>query len=160
MATKKKTAPGTIATNRRARHEYDIVQTLEAGIALVGSEVKSLRDGKASLADGYAVVSKGEVFLHGVHIPEYPQASIQNHEPTRPRKLLLHRDEIRKIQVRLEQQGFTLIPLKLYFKANKIKVELAVGRGRKAHDKRQAIAKKEAQRDMERAMGRARRGRD
>ena len=120
----KKPAEGAIATNRRARHDYEIEQTYEAGIQLVGSEVKSLRDGKASLQDSYATVRNGEVFVYGVHIPEYPQASIQNHEPTRIRKLLLHSHEIGKIQTKTAQQGYTLVPLKLYFKGNKVKVTL------------------------------------
>ena len=154
----KKPAEGAIATNRRARHDYEIEQTYEAGIQLVGSEVKSLRDGKASLQDSYATVRNGEVFVYGVHIPEYPQASIQNHEPTRIRKLLLHSHEIGKIQTKTAQQGYTLVPLKLYFKGNKVKVELALARGRARHDKRQAIAEREAKREMAKREGRVRRG--
>lgn len=157
--TKKKTQPGTIATNRRARHDFDIEQTFEAGVALVGSEVKTLRGGKATLTDAYGVVRGTEVFLYGVHIPEYAQASIQNHEPTRARKLLLKKDEIARIAVKTEQQGYTLIPLRLYFKANLVKVELALARGRKTHDKRHAIAKREADREMARAAASARRSR-
>lgn len=151
----KKDADGgrVIATNRRARHDYDIEQTFEAGIKLVGSEVKTLREGKANLQDSYATIRDGEVFVYGVHIPEYKQASYQNHEPLRPRKLLLHADEIHKIAVKSEQQGYTLVPLKLYFKANKVKLQLAVARGRKRYDKRQAIAKREAEREMQRRMG-------
>lgn len=142
-----------IATNRRARHDYDIEQTFEAGIKLVGSEVKTLREGKANLQDSYATIRDGEVFVYGVHIPEYKHASYQNHEPLRPRKLLLHAEEIHKIAVKSEQQGYTLVPLKLYFKANKVKLQLAVARGRKRYDKRQAIAKREAEREMQRRMG-------
>lgn len=146
-----------IATNRRARHDYDIEQTFEAGIQLVGSEVKTLRQGKASLQDAYAALRDGEVFVYGLHIPEYQQASYQNHEPTRPRKLLLHAEEIHKIWTRTEQQGYTLIPLKLYFKGNKVKLQLAVAKGRKRYDKRQAIARREAEREMARRTGTRRR---
>lgn len=156
---KKKAPEGAIATNRRARHEFDIEQTYEAGIQLVGSEVKVLRSGKASLQDAYAAIRKNEMFLYGVHIPVYEQASYQNHEPTRPRKLLLHRDEIEKIRIKTEQQGYTVVPLRLYFKDRKVKVELGVARGRKLHDKRQAIAQREHQREIERAAGAHRKGR-
>lgn len=156
--SKKKPGEGAIATNRRARHDYDIEQTFEAGIVLVGSEVKTLRQGKASLQDSYASIRDGEVFLYGVHIPEYPQASLLNHEPTRARKLLLHAGEIHKLKVKTEQQGYTLVPLRLYFKANKVKVEIAVARGRKRYDKREAIAKREAEREMRKHEGAARRG--
>ena len=156
--SKKKPAEGAIATNRRARHDYDIEQTYEAGIVLVGSEVKTLRQGKASLQDAYASIRDGELFLFGVHIPEYPQASILNHEPTRIRKLLLHAGEIDKLRVKTEQQGYTLVPLKLYFKGNKVKVELAVARGRKLYDKREAIAKRDAEREMQKHEGAARKG--
>ena len=158
MAKKKASSDGAIATNRKALHDYDIEERLEAGIALVGSEVKSLRAGKASLQDAYAIVRAGEAFLHNVHIPEYPQASMLNHEPTRTRKLLLHTDEIRKLFVKTEQQGYTLVPLRLYFKGNKVKVEIAVARGRKTWDKRQAIASREAQREMQRHEGARRKG--
>lgn len=146
-----------IATNRRARHDYEIEQTFECGIALVGSEVKTLRGGKASLQDAYGVVRNGEVLLHGTHIPEYPQASMQNHEPTRPRKLLLHRGEIAKIRTKTEQQGYTLIPLRLYWKDNKVKVEMALARGKRQYDKRQALVKREHDREMARERGAHRR---
>lgn len=148
----------TIATNRRARHDYLIEETYEAGISLMGSEVKTLRSGKASLQDSYAVVRNEEVFLLGVHIPPYPQASMRNHEPTRIRKLLLHRDEIRRLIGKTAERGYTLIPMRLYFKRNKVKVELGLGRGKRKHDKREAIAAREAQREMERRRGRIRRG--
>jgi SsrA-binding protein len=137
-----------VATNRRARHDYHIEETFEAGVALLGSEVKSLRGGKASLQDAYAVVRDGEVFLVGVHIPPYPQASVQNHEPTRVRKLLLHRAEIRRLIGKTAERGLTLVPLRLYFKGNRVKVELALARGRRAYDKREAIARREAEREM------------
>jgi SsrA-binding protein len=148
-----------IASNRRARHDYEIEQTYEAGISLVGSEVKTLRAGKASLQDAYGVVRNAEIFIYGMHIPEYPQASILNHEPTRARKLLLHAGEISKLRVKTEQQGYTLVPLKLYFKGNKVQVELALARGRRKWDKRDAIAKKEAQREMAKRVGAVRKGR-
>lgn len=150
-AKKRDKALGAVASNRRARHDFDIEQTIEAGIVLVGSEVKTLRDGKASLADSYATIKRGEMFLHNLHIPEYPQASMQNHEPTRVRKLLLHKSEIAKMKVKIEAQGYTLVPLKLYFQGNKVKVEVALAKGRKTHDKRQAIAKRDSERDMQKA---------
>jgi SsrA-binding protein len=148
----------TIASNRRARHDYHIEETYEAGISLVGSEVKSLRAGKASLQDAYAMVRGEEIFLVGAHIPPYPQASIQNHEPTRSRKLLLHRAEIRRLIGKTAQKGLTLIPLRLYFKENRVKVELALARGKRAYDKREAIVKREAEREMDRRRGALRRG--
>jgi SsrA-binding protein len=148
----------TVATNRRARHDYHIEEAFEAGISLVGSEVKSLRDGKASLQDAFAVVRGEEVFLMGVHIPPYPQASIQNHDPTRSRKLLLHKAEIRKLIGRTAEKGLTLVPLRLYFKGNKVKAEIALARGKRHFDKRQSIAKREAEREMAKRRGRQRRG--
>jgi SsrA-binding protein len=148
----------TIATNRRARHDYHISETLEAGISLVGSEVKSLRDGKASLQDAYAVVRGEEVFLMGVHIPPYPQAAMQNHEPTRSRKLLLHKGEIRKMISKTAEKGLTLVPLRMYFKGNKVKVEIGVAKGKRHFDKREAIAKRDAEREMAKRMGQRRRG--
>ncbi|ACU95836.1 SsrA-binding protein SmpB [Saccharomonospora viridis] len=147
-----------IVSNRRARHDYTIVDTYEAGVALVGTEVKSLRAGKASLADSFATVDDGEVFLRGLHIPEYSHGTWTNHEPRRTRKLLLHRREIEKLIGKTKESGYSLIPLSLYFKDGKVKVELALGKGRKAYDKRQAIAKRDAQREMARAMGRAAKG--
>jgi SsrA-binding protein len=147
-----------VATNRRARHEYEIEQTFEAGIALVGSEVKTLRAGKASLQDAYGVINKGEVWVYGMHIPEYPQASLLNHEPTRARKLLLHTKEINKLGAKTLQQGYTLVPLRLYFKGNKVKVEIALARGRRKWDKREAIAKREAAREIAKHAGAVRRG--
>jgi SsrA-binding protein len=158
MSARPTTDTTPIATNRRARHEYEIEQTFEAGISLVGSEVKTLRSGKASLQDAYGVVNRGEVWVYGVHIPEYPQASLLNHEPTRARKLLLHKKEIGKLAAKTQQQGYTLVPLKLYFKGNKVKVELALARGRRKWDKREAIAKREAAREMAKHEGAVRRG--
>ena len=148
----------TIATNRRARHDYHIEEVLEAGIALQGSEVKTLRGGKASLQDAYAVVRGNEVFLMGVHIPPYPQAALQNHEPTRSRKLLLHREEIKRLIGKTAEKGLTLVPTRLYFKANKVKVEIALARGKRTYDKRQTIAKREAEREMQKRQGARRRG--
>jgi SsrA-binding protein len=143
----------TIATNRRARHDYLISETLEAGISLVGSEVKSLRDGKASLQDAYALVRGEEVFLMGVHIPPYPQAAMQNHEPTRTRKLLLHKKEIRKLIGKTAEKGLTLVPMRMYFKGNKVKVEIGVAKGKKHYDKRESIATREAEREMAKREG-------
>jgi SsrA-binding protein len=147
-----------IATNRKARHDYHIEETYEAGVSLVGSEVKTLRGGKASLQDAYATIRDGEVFLVGVHIPEYPQASAQNHEPTRIRKLLLHREEIRRLVAKTTQKGLTLIPLRLYFKGNKVKAEIALARGKRSYDKRRSIAEREAKREMAKREGSRRRG--
>jgi len=148
----------TIATNRRARHDYHISETLEAGVSLVGSEVKSLRDGKASLQDAYAYVRSEEVYLMGVHIPPYPQAALQNHEPTRARKLLLHKSEIRKLIGKTAEKGLTLVPLRMYFKGNKVKVEIGVAKGKKHYDKRESIATREAEREMAKRQGQRRRG--
>lgn len=153
-----KTPPGTIATNRKARHDYHIEETFEAGVSLVGSEVKSLRQGKASLQDAYAMVRGDEVFLLGVNIPPYAQASIRNHEPTRSRKLLLHRAEIRKLIGKTQERGYTLVPLRLYFKGNKVKAEIALARGKASYDKRETIARREAEREMNRRRGQVRRG--
>ncbi len=158
MSARPKSDSPVIATNRRARHDYEVEQTFEAGIALVGSEVKTLRAGKASLQDAYGVVNRGEIWVYGMHIPEYPQASMLNHEPTRARKLLLHSKEIAKLAAKTQQEGYTLVPMKLYFKGNKIKVELALAKGRRKWDKREAIAKREATREMAKHAGAVRRG--
>lgn len=139
-----------IITNRKARFEYEILQTYEAGMVLQGTEVKSLRAGKANMVDSYAVVKNGEVFLLSLHINEYEQGNINNHEPTRDRKLLLNKNEIRKINSKLNEKGLTLIPLSLYFKAGKVKVELGLCKGKKVYDKRETIAKRDFQRDQER----------
>jgi SsrA-binding protein len=147
-----------VAQNRRARHDYHIEDTYEAGLVLVGTEVKSLREGRASLVDGYAAVNDGEVWLHNVHIPEYTQGTWTNHEPRRVRKLLLHRDQIRKLTAKTHESGLTIVPLALYFMDGYAKVEIGVARGKKAYDKRHSIAEREAKRDAERAI--ARRGRD
>ena len=149
-----------IAQNKKARHEYSIEDVYEAGIALVGTEVKSLRAGRATLTDGYATIDDGEVWLRGVHIPEYTQGTWTNHEPRRARKLLLNRDEIRRISARTKDTGVTLIPLSLYFQDGYAKVEIAVARGRRAYDKRQAIAERDSKRETERAVGRRTKGFD
>jgi SsrA-binding protein len=148
-----------VATNRKARHDYHVLDTYECGIALVGSEVKSLREGRVQLRDAYARVDEGEVWLHGAHISPYSFAQGRDgHEPERRRKLLLHRGEIDELTGRTQQESLTLVPLSIYFKEGKAKVELALARGRRHYDKRQAIATRDAQREAERAMGRARRG--
>ena len=147
-----------VAQNRRARHDYHIEDTFEAGLVLAGTEVKSLREGRASLVDGYAAVKDGEVWLHNVHIPEYTQGTWTNHEPRRPRKLLLHREQIRKLTSKTQETGLTIVPLSMYFKDGYAKVEIGVARGKKTYDKRHSIAEREAKRDAARAM--ARRGRD
>jgi len=142
-----------IAQNRKARHDYAIEDVFEAGMVLVGTEVKSLRAGRASLVDGYAFVENGEVWLKGVHIPEYDEGSWTNHEPTRARKLLLNRNEINKIANKLKERGLTLIPLSMYFLDGKAKVEIGIARGRKNYDKRQALAAKDAAREVQRSAG-------
>ncbi len=147
-----------IAQNRKARHDYAIEDTFEAGLVLVGTEVKSLRAGRASLVDGFASVDDGEAWLRNVHIPEYNEGSWTNHEPKRARKLLLSRAEISKISNKLKESGLTLIPLSLYFLNGKVKVELGLARGRKNYDKRQAIAQKDAKREAARATGRINKG--
>ena len=149
-----------IAANRKARHDYFIDATYEAGMVLTGTEVKSLRAGRATIVDGYATVSDGEVWLYGVHIPEYDYGSWTNHEPRRARKLLLHRAAINKLIGKTKQSGATLIPLALYFSDGYAKVELALARGRRAVDKRHAIAEREAKREAERAIGRRAKGMD
>ncbi len=136
-----------ICKNRRAFHDYFISDRYEAGIALVGSEVKSLRDGRASLGDAYAEVRDGELFLIGCHIGEYPWANQFNHEPRRERKLLLHKAEIRKLSVKLLERGFTLVPLQLYFRAGKAKVELGLAKGKRQYDKREAVRKRDLERE-------------
>ena len=142
-----------VARNRKARYEYEIKDTFEAGIALMGSEVKSIRGGKVNLSDAYAVVEHGEVILKNLHITPYKMASEQL-DPIRPRRLLLHRREIRKLFVATEQKGLTLIPLAIYIKGRLVKIELAVAFGRRKYDKRQAIAKAEADRRIKRATSR------
>ncbi len=144
------TTEKNITVNRKARHEYTILQTFEAGIVLTGTEVKSLRQGKANLVDSYANLKNGEMWLFGAHISEYNQGNINNHVPTRTRKLLLNKSEIRKLIGKVKEKGLTLIPLRLYFKNGKVKVELALAKGKKVYDKREAIAKKDLKREQER----------
>ncbi|GAB3284967.1 SsrA-binding protein SmpB [Parasphingorhabdus pacifica] len=147
-----------IAQNRRARHDWTVLDTYEAGIALTGTEVKSLRQGKASLVDGFATVDEGEVWLRNVHIPEYTEGTWTNHEPRRSRKLLLHKLEIIRLVGKIKETGLSLVPMSLYFSDGKAKVELALARGKKAHDKRRDLAQRDAEREMARAIGRARKG--
>ena len=150
--TAEKTDRESIARNKRARHDYHITDTWEAGIVLTGSEVKSLRNGKANISDAYGIVKDGEVLLLNLHISPYEQASFFNHEPTRTRKLLLHRKEIKKLIGSVERQGLTLVPLELYFKRGKAKVAIGLGRGKKLYDKRADEKKRDDQRDMQRAV--------
>ena len=145
-----------IARNRRARHEYHIEDVFEAGLVLTGTEVKSLRAGRASLADGFAQISDHEVWLHNVHIPEYTHGTWTNHEPRRTRKLLMHRKEIDKLGAETAERGLTLVPLSLYFKDGKAKVELALARGKRTYDKRHDLARKDAAREVDRALRRRR----
>jgi SsrA-binding protein len=140
----------TIAVNRRARHDYAIEETLEAGLVLTGTEIKSIRAGRANLAEAYARIERGEAWLIGAHIAPYPQASHQQHEPTRVRKLLLHRDQIAELMGLTQAKGATLVPLRLYLRDGIAKVELGVARGKKAHDKRRAIAERDMRRELER----------
>ena len=142
----------SIVQNRKARHDYFIEETIEAGIELKGTEVKSLRLGRANLTDSYATIKNGEVFINGLHISPYEMGNRFNHDPLRPKKLLLHRYEINKLIGHTQKQGLTIVPLSLYFKKGKVKVELAVARGKKLYDKREAIAKKTAQREINRKM--------
>ncbi len=153
--------PRPVAQNRKARHDFDVIETLECGIALKGSEVKSIRDGKVQLRDAYARVDGGEVWLHGVHVSPYAMATgFGTSDPERPRKLLLHRRQIDDLRTRTQQDSLALVPLSVYFKDGRAKVELAVARGRKTYDKRHAIAARDAAREMDRATARGRRGRD
>ena len=143
----------TVADNRQARYQYEILDTYEAGIALTGTEVKSIREGKVNLRDGFANVKRGEVWLHNVHISPHSMTNLAyNHEPRRVRKLLLHKQEIRKLIGQVEQKGLTLVPLKMYLKGGKVKVSFALGRGKKLHDKRDSLKKKQDKRDIARAM--------
>ena len=149
-----------IAQNKKARHDYSIEDVFECGIVLTGTEVKSLRMGRASLIDGFAMVDKGELWLSGVHIPEYTQGTWTNHTPRRDRKLLVHSAEIRKLSARMKEGGLTLVPLSLYFKDGKAKIELAVAKGKKVHDKRAALMERQAGREIEREVSRRRSGKD
>ena len=145
-----------VADNRKARHDFFIEEALEAGMVLTGTEVKSLRAGRASLADGFAQVSDGELWLHNVHIPPYVQGTWTNHEPRRVRKLLLHRKEIDRLARRTAERGLTLVPLSLYFTDGKAKIEIGVARGKRTYDKRHDLARRDAEREVERALRRRR----
>ena len=147
-----------VASNRKARHDYTILDTYEAGMALTGTEVKSLRAGRASLVDAFGQESNGEIFLYGMHIPEYTQGTWTNHEPRRVRKLLLNKGEIQRLIGKLREQGLTLVPLSVYFHDGWAKVELGLAKGKKAYDKRQDMATRDAQREMTRALGRRSKG--
>ena len=147
-----------IAQNKKARHDYTIEDVYEAGLVLTGTEVKSLRQGRASLVDGFAQYENGDIWLRQIHIPEYSMGTWTNHEPRRPRKLLLRKDEIKRIENATKDTGVTLVPLSLYFKDGYAKVEIAVARGRKSYDKRQAIAERESKRETQRLVGRRAKG--
>jgi len=141
-----------VATNRKARHDYTIEDTYEAGLVLTGTEVKSLRAGRASLVDGYAFVDGGEAWLDAVHIPEYTEGTWTNHPPRRKRKLLLHKEQILKLQSKVKEGGYTLVPLQLYFSDGRAKVQLAVAKGKREYDKRQTLREREARREADRAI--------
>ena len=148
---KRKAAPGDVATNRQASHRFHLLDKWEAGMVLTGTEVKSLREGKAQLKDGYAAIRDGEVWLYNVHIPPYAPATRENHEPERPRKLLLHRKEIERLIGKTAEKGLTLVPTRLYFKDSHAKVEIALAKGKDVGDKRRAIKERELKREMDRA---------
>ena len=158
MAKKKKKVDENnqvLATNRKARHDYQILDTWEAGVVLLGTEIKSLREGKVNFMDGYVRISNGEAFLSGVHISAYANAGYAQHVPDRERKLLMHRHEIHSLKSKMEQKGLTLVPTKLYFKDGKIKIELALAKGKKVYDRREDLKQKAVNRDTEREMNRA-----
>jgi SsrA-binding protein len=154
---KRKLGAGDVASNRYASHRYELTERLECGIVLEGTEVKALRTSGAQLKDGYAAVSDGELWLHSVHIPPYGPAARENHDPERPRKLLLHRRELDHVAARVRERGFTLVPTRMYFAGQHAKVEIALGRGKDLYDKRQAIRERDTKRDIERAVREARR---
>ncbi|HRT62721.1 MAG TPA: SsrA-binding protein SmpB [Syntrophales bacterium] len=149
--TKEKPGMKIISQNKQARRHFEIGETYEAGLALVGTEVKALREGKCNLTDSYAVIRDGEAFIHDMHISPYSHGNIMNHDPLRVRKLLLHRRELKRLYGKTRERGLTLIPLRVYFKNSKVKVELGIGRGRKLHDKRQELKRRTDKREMERA---------
>ncbi len=154
---KRKAAAGDVATNRQAWHRFNLMERFECGIVLTGTEVKSLREGKAVLKDGYAAIRDGEVWLYSVHIPPYGPAARENHDPERPRKLLLHRSEIARLVGRTQERGLTLVPLRIYFSGSNAKVELALARGKDLYDKRESIRKREMARDVQRELREAQR---
>jgi SsrA-binding protein len=154
MAPRRKPASGDVATNRRARHRYELLDRIECGIELRGSEVKALREGRAQIADAYATIDDGEVWLRGLHIPPYAPAGTQNHDPERPRKLLLNRYEIERLIGRARQRGLTLVPTRIYFKGPWAKVELALARGKERRDRRREIRDRDMRREIERELRR------
>jgi SsrA-binding protein len=154
---KRKIGAGDVASNRYARYRYELLEKLECGVELRGTEVKALRESGAQLKDGYVSVRDGELWLHSVHIPPYAPASRENHEPERPRRLLAHRREIDRLQGQVKERGFTLVPTRVYFAGGRAKVEIALGRGKDLYDKRQTIKERESKRDMERGVREARR---
>jgi SsrA-binding protein len=154
---KRKIGAGDVASNRYASHRYELTERIECGIVLQGTEVKSLRASGAQLKDGYAAIRDGELWLQSVHIPPYQPASRENHDPERPRKLLLHRSEIERIAGRVSERGLTLVPTRIYFKGPHAKVEIALARGKDLYDKRQSLRERESKRDMERGIREARR---
>ena len=149
---KNQNAIKVVATNRKAYHDYEVVETLEAGIALTGTEIKSVRAGQVNLRDGFALIRNGEVWLQNVYIAPYRLGNRANHDPRRERKLLLHRREIDRLQGKIQERGWTLVPLKMYLKNNRAKIELGLVRGKRKYDKRRAIAQRDAQREVERAL--------
>jgi SsrA-binding protein len=152
MDTEEKSGKKLITRNRKARHEYEVLETVEAGLVLRGTEVKSLRSGRASLVDGYAAIENGEMWLQNVNIPEYEMGNVANHAPTRPRKLLLHKHEIARLFGKVQTKGLTLIPLALYFKRGRAKVEIGLCKGKRAYDKRETIRKKDQEQDLRQQM--------
>ena len=154
---KRKVGAGDVASNRYASYRYELIERLECGIALEGTEVKALRTSGAQLKDGYASIKDGELWLHSVHIPPYAPASRENHDPERPRKLLVHRRELDRLEQRVAERGLTLVPTRIYFKDSHAKVEIALARGKDLYDKRQTIRERESKRDVERAVREARR---
>jgi SsrA-binding protein len=154
---KRKIGAGDVASNRYASHRYELLERVECGVVLQGTEVKALRSSGAQLKDGYAAIREGELWLHSVHIPPYQPASRENHDPERARKLLLHRSEIERIAARASERGLTLVPTRVYFKGPHAKVEIALARGKDLYDKRQALRERDSKRDMERGIREARR---
>jgi len=154
---KRKVSPGDVASNRQASYRFEFLDKLETGMVLQGTEVKALRDGGAQLKDGYVLVRDGELWLHNVHIPPYPPAARDNHEPERDRKLLAHRKEIERLMGRVNERGLTLVPTRIYFRDGKAKIEIALARGKDQFDKREAIKERESKRDMQRALREANR---
>lgn len=154
---RRKIGAGDVASNRYASYRYELLEKLECGVELQGTEVKALRESGAQLKDGYVNVREGELWLHSVHIPPYAPASRENHEPERPRRLLAHRGEIDKLMGQVKERGFTLVPTRIYFKGGRAKVEIALGRGKDLYDKRQTLKERDSKREMERGIREARR---